>query len=67
MEDYRDGHCDGGVYMTYFGSRKDKTQNSNVPLFEVMVVAMEGMMLELVGTPYPQCSRETNQEVWRMD
>lgn len=50
-----------GVYVRYFGSRKDKARNSNVPVFEVMVVVMEGTMLESVGTPYPQCSRETNQ------
>lgn len=53
--------------MRYFGSRKYKAWNSNMPLFEVMVIVMEGTMPELVGTPYPQCSRETNQEVWRMD
>ena len=50
-----------GVYVRYFGSRKEKARNSSVPVFEVMVVVMEGTMLESVGTPYPQCSRETNQ------
>ena len=55
------------AYMRYFGSRKYKAWKSNMPLFEVMVIVMEGTMPELVGTPYPQCSRETNQEVWRMD
>lgn len=61
MKDYRDGHCDAGRLYDVLWQQKGQKQNSNVPLFEVTVVAM----LELVGTPYPQCTGETRKcEGW---